>query len=101
MLRKSPSSLELPHLFCPEELRKTKNTLPQQPVSGFESGTVQIMAANHATATVCYYIIIIVVVVAAAITELFLNGLDAMNVHTKAVSVNYRPPNKCGHTLIL
>jgi len=100
VLRKSPSSLELPHLFCLEELTKTKYTLPGHPVSGFESGTVQIMAANHATATVCYYIIIIMVVV-IVITELFLNGLDAMKIHTKAVSANYRTPSKSGHTLIL
>ena len=102
MLRNSPSSLELPHLFCLKVLRNTKKkkTLQGQPVSGFESGTFQIMAANHATATVCYYIIIVVVVV-VVITELFLNGLGAMEVHTKAISANYRTPSKCGHTLIL
>ena len=66
MLRKSTSSLELPYLFCLEELTKTENTLPGQPVSGFESRTVQIMAANRATATVCYYVVVVV------ITELFL-----------------------------
>jgi hypothetical protein len=64
-------------------------TLPGQPVSGFESGTVQIMAANRATATAGYYIIIPIIVV-VVITELFLNGPGAMKVHTKTVSANNR-----------
>jgi uncharacterized membrane protein len=54
------------------------------------------MAANRATDTTGYYIIIpiiiIIIVVVVVITELFLNGLGAMKVHTKAVSANYRIP---------
>jgi len=54
------------------------------------------MAANRATATAGYYIIIIpiivIIVVVVVITELFLNGLGAMKVHTEAVSANYRIP---------
>lgn len=72
--------------------KENHKTLPGQPVSSFESGTVQIMAANHATATAGYYIIIPIIIVVVVVTELFLNGLGAMKVHTKDVSANYRTP---------
>jgi uncharacterized membrane protein len=73
---------------------ENQKTLPRQPVSGFESGTVQIMAANHTTATAGYYIIIpiiiiIIVVVVVVKIELFFHGLGAIKVHTKAVSASY------------
>lgn len=79
VLRKSLSLLEFRTVLS-ERTEENHKTLPGQPVSGFESGTVQIPAANHTAATVGYYIIRIIIIV--VITELFLYGLGVMNVNT-------------------